>query len=788
MAYLIGLSDAARKPSTWGKVSDAAPNNGDVLTWVAGSSRWEPTASGAVVVMTGDVSGNSNANTVDKIKNVAVLAGVPSDRQMFTYDSTGVRWEAQWPGITNFSENRTFTILPAGSTPAQINTALTDYDVVYLEYGNYNMGSTQLTVPIGKKLIGLGHWETANRATLDWSGTPATTVHVYMYSGWLENLNIYLSGVAHTGSIVVGDGTDISNELHRVVITAQNAYDYPAFFGTANHIEKLYVSNLNGIYWAGKSSAHAAVIEDIYTISAPTYGIRLGPVSDVIVRNVWINGSAKTTDYGIWCEENANIYRHRIENVYVFNCVNGIYYKQTGINFFYESKFTRCVANTCTLGLTLWGFYESSMADCEANVSSTTGFYILGAQRLTITGCINRAGSGGYGFRLNSCSRTELSGCYCGNTGGAVLGLGAFLLTSCTDSTLSSCTAEGNTGANSSGIYITTSDRIVVTGFVSLSNYNGIYLETTVTASSFTGMSFYSTTNIAIYVANATYISMSGVSIDATSQGLVSYAYYSTFTGFSIRWTQFAGYGNILSGQYTAYSNFSVFNHTGAGGGAVSMGGIGTTLSGAVIRNTTGIGLLLGNNYIGISNINIQTAGSYGIQMSGSFCTATGILVVSSTNAGLYVSGNQCALSGVMIYACSSYGIYITGQLNSLAAFYVQGCTNFGLYVAAPANNVGPGFSYLNTGGATDGVYVAGGSNIITGITSYGNGRNGFTVPAGTRAVSFVNCVAISNSGAGFNVGAAAGGSCAAKSCGRLNNALGDTWGGGWNTTDYDTF
>jgi hypothetical protein len=47
------------------------------------------------------------------------------------------------------------TVLDAGSTATQINTALTNFNIVYLKAGNYSIGGTQIAIPTGKALIGI---------------------------------------------------------------------------------------------------------------------------------------------------------------------------------------------------------------------------------------------------------------------------------------------------------------------------------------------------------------------------------------------------------------------------------------------------------------------------------------------------------------------------------------------------------------------------------------------------------------------------------------------------------
>lgn len=71
-------------------VASTSPTNGYVLTWNNGASQWEPAAAATTssVTLTGDVSGSSGANTVDKLKGVAVSSTTPTTNQALVYNGT----------------------------------------------------------------------------------------------------------------------------------------------------------------------------------------------------------------------------------------------------------------------------------------------------------------------------------------------------------------------------------------------------------------------------------------------------------------------------------------------------------------------------------------------------------------------------------------------------------------------------------------------------------------------------------------------------------------------------
>jgi hypothetical protein len=73
-------------------VASTGPTDLQYLGWNNGASQWEPKTISATtsVTMTGDVSGSSGSNTVDKIKGASVSGTAPTSGQALVY--SGSAW------------------------------------------------------------------------------------------------------------------------------------------------------------------------------------------------------------------------------------------------------------------------------------------------------------------------------------------------------------------------------------------------------------------------------------------------------------------------------------------------------------------------------------------------------------------------------------------------------------------------------------------------------------------------------------------------------------------------
>jgi hypothetical protein len=76
-------------------VSATSPTDKQVLTWNATDSAWEPTTPTAAtsVVMAGDVTSNSNTSVVARINGFNVAATAPTDKQALIFNTSNNQWQ-----------------------------------------------------------------------------------------------------------------------------------------------------------------------------------------------------------------------------------------------------------------------------------------------------------------------------------------------------------------------------------------------------------------------------------------------------------------------------------------------------------------------------------------------------------------------------------------------------------------------------------------------------------------------------------------------------------------------
>lgn len=83
-------------------VSASAPSGGQTLTYNSTTGQYEPTTPAALpthLTMGGDVTGETNANTVTKIQGRSVASTAPTDGQAIVYDAASSTWKPGSPAV-----------------------------------------------------------------------------------------------------------------------------------------------------------------------------------------------------------------------------------------------------------------------------------------------------------------------------------------------------------------------------------------------------------------------------------------------------------------------------------------------------------------------------------------------------------------------------------------------------------------------------------------------------------------------------------------------------------------
>jgi hypothetical protein len=625
-----------------------------------------------------------------------------------------------YAGVVNTTNTPTFIVLQSTATASDINTALTNYDVVYLEPGTYSMVNVQVSIPSSKKLIGLGDWY-GSPAVLQWSGSPAN--HIYMNNGWIENLQVYLSGTIHSGGVIVGDGTDKNNYLFKISIRADTVYNYPAYSGPANEMVGMYIYNLGGINWTGTGYSDYATIQGIYMYNPQTYGIQFGANSNLMIKDVVVNGNSKTTTYGIYSSINADIYRVTIDNCYMYNCDNGYYIAQTaayGTHWTCELRMVRCVADNCHAGLYIVGSAISQFTDlltlsCGESTSGCAyyfknsaensfkglisndcqgyNFYFDNTEDSTIEGCRASGGTRGY-YIDGGFYDSAMSNCcaqYCNATSG---GHGNFIFVNASRSSFSNLASMIANNTGNYGYYIATCSNTVFNGLTDYESTYGVYVSgASVNNCSIGNINSWNPGTTGFYVSNHTRgrLIVNNVTVYHAGSNGIEIAACDNSEFFNLFSSNSTGYGIYIGGcDYSTFSNLSAIDNSNVGNYLVS------------------------NTYCAFTNIlaryNRGSTSYHGTYMQEChFCTIQCVICYDNAGSGLYLDhgqhytcngitslyddvcgifinhGDDVILSNASIYGTGSYGV----DLHSLTYSIVSGiltdsCVTYGQYYETP--------------------------------------------------------------------------------------------------------
>jgi hypothetical protein len=175
------------------------------------------------------------------------------------------------------SSNHT-TVLAAGSTVAEINTALTNFNIVYLAPGSYPVtlgAGSQITIPDGKTLRGLNVVDPsvndANTATFTFSGV-ATSLSVISFAGtgWVSDL--FFNGSGGTWSAVSSNNGIISAAVgwvtvERIGISSFNDGNYAIYCQKGGRLQDIFVQSgsfrVSLIFMVNGDANRAATVKDV---------------------------------------------------------------------------------------------------------------------------------------------------------------------------------------------------------------------------------------------------------------------------------------------------------------------------------------------------------------------------------------------------------------------------------------------------------------------------------------------------------------------------------------------
>lgn len=701
--------------------SSMTPTNDQVLYWDNGNSRWDAKTIGA------------GATTLASLTDTTIAS--PAEWQTIQWDGTD-SWDNIYPAMVNQAETRTFTVLAAGSSVATINTALTNYKVVYLQPGSYPMpGTTALVIGTEKSLIGLGSpflGTGINGAYFSITGNSTGGAYAAVSGGArVENIAFLASAGIVDANILSCTGNGIV--IKDFYVNSATVSNYYAVSGQVDQIDGLYSYHMGGVDLTATSvNRGSTLIKDFYIVQTGLYGIRLTNVGNLTIQNGRITSGGGTS--------------------------NAIYASATAARTNIRVRDVQGSAMTATV----FRFAASAAGDFTD---------------LVLDNCVaeGTASSTDRGFQLDYCDGVKLSNCHAHDCdGSAAAGYGGFIITNSDRVQIDNCSSTDCDNTSNAGLYVdSTVLNLQVNGFVSNSDYYGVYSNGASTDQQFNSVNIYDSANIGFYTASANRLSLTDIKVysagsygilvntctalnacnlesyDSTDVGvyLIS-CLYGTMTGIN-------GYnaGNIgiclnncdysSASSLAAYSagvtagiyiqscdGISVAGATGSantGFGFYATGSKNATFSSICGYNNTNYGIRIddcdysscsamtsysngttcGQMYLNSSGItvagassNLDTGYGYYIQgnTGGSF---SAMAAYDSTSHGFYMSGgNGCTYVGLSAYSAGGYGINIINQsYNSYVGLNAYNCANSGIYVSAvDYSYMGGVQAYFNSG------------------------------------------------------------------------------------------
>lgn len=436
------------------------------------------------------------------------------------YDDVGLNYydgSATKPAM-GFGVNN-FTVLSNSATASEINTALSNYDIVYLETGANDLGNNNLSIPAQKTLIGLGGVYQGTGGGTDLTIQVDSTHRVQMASSSrLENLKLRFASTSTAGNEMIETSTNDGVVIRGVNVDGSAVASGAgivswAIMGAVKEVTHCYFVKCAGINIdtttqreGGKTEigyinweAHSSDISaQMVAVSVSSAG---GPV--------WIHDVHGRSGYGVLNIAAPDTFAERIF------CTNsevyGVNWSGTGTEGILSSVVVdggrwgcrieaprMIVSNFYARDMTDRGFWSSGQNDSTlSNIhtyacggTTNAGIYINGAARVTISNLTDYSG-GSYGAHLRQISLSTISGVVSSNGGSSGVGHHGIFLETCTKNTftgltsyltgygsgiyLTACTFNTLSGVNAydnavAGITLATSDNNAITGFTATAN------------------------------------------------------------------------------------------------------------------------------------------------------------------------------------------------------------------------------------------------------------------------------------------------------------------------------
>lgn len=484
--------------------------------------------------LSGDVTGALDSNEVTKIRGYAVQDAAPSDGDVLTWNTSNSQYEPSAP-----STGSTTTTLTNSATTSDLNTALTNYDIVYLETGAYSNVTGKVTVPSGKRLVGLGGGDLSSSSTApEITLTTSGTIYVEQQSGSI------IEGVRFVfGSSSGADMIQSTNGICRFVrVYSASAITYYAFSGSLIENTHCHVENCGGVSFTTAPTVYTGRPSISWFWgdggSASTMGLYVN-VAYVSVSNCHLlhyDGTA-----GVYLANSADHFH--LSGIRTYSCGGSAYgTRVNGSNGTAEGIYSNADYN----GI---GFFGSanSIGVLHVHTSSNYGIYISG-DYLAI-GALYSNNAGNYGVNCDSMRHSTIAsiGSYSAGNDGVRL----YDVDYCSIGVIESEAARGT--ASSHGVYIYNTFRTSVST-ISIYDAQG------------SGLFMGYNSEISVGVVNSSYCDVDGVYIVGCDYGQIGLISVYSNSGDGVQ--TYSGCNGLMISCIEAHNNGGYGLNQASTGGA----------------------------------------------------------------------------------------------------------------------------------------------------------------------------------------------------------------------------